>query len=429
MISIFLSALLASGFTVVDRIVAIVGYQPVLHSDVVDLLIESGFDMDEIEAAIPGESTLYRDALEVLVEEKLLIEGAIRSGRYPSDEEVNGFVDTRIEEMRTSFPDEQSFLAALSEAGLTIESLRSSLAVILGEQVAMDQYVRIMTRDALTAITADPTGYLCSSAEAVEETMMPRHLYWIYIPVLPSGERMIGARDELLELRRRILAGESFEELAKVWSEDGSSEEGGDLGWFSEGDMTPTFESAVFSLAEGEVSMPVVTPIGVHLIRLDETADDGSVRASHILRIVPSSPEDFENAFARTDSISLLIAGGMAFTDAAALFSMDRGTAVEGGDLGVVLLNAWSSSYADAIEGLEPGEVSDPVTAEGGTAVLLFTTDSACYDGTSVDWSVYSDAYLAELARSLAFQNEFKALKDSLLTTISVTYRLGTDED
>jgi peptidyl-prolyl cis-trans isomerase SurA len=385
--------------------------------------------MDEIEAAISGDSTLYHDAVEVLVEEKLLIEGAIRSGFYPSDEEVSGLVDTRIEEMRAVFPDEQSFLAALSEVGLTMESLRIQLSVVLGEQVAMDQYVRAMTRDAFTAVTTDPASYLCSSAESVEETMMPRHLYWIYIPVLPSGELMMDVREELLGLRLRILSGESFEELAMVWSEDGSAEGGGDLGWFSEGDMTPTFENAIFSLAEGELSMPVVTPVGVHLIRLDEVADDGRMRASHILRIVPSSPEDFENAVSRADSISQLIEGGMPFTDAAALFSVDHRTAVEGGNLGVVLVKGWSTGYADALEGLEPGEVSEPVTADGGTAVLLFMTDSGCYDGASVDWSIYSDAYLADLARSVAFQNEFRALKDSLLTTIPVTYRLGTDED
>lgn len=428
MIPVLCTVLAVSAFAPLDRIVAVVGERPILHSDVIDLLEGSGVSAEELAEAGSGTGDLYLQALDALVEEKLLLEGAFRAGYYPDQREVEGYVDDRIDEMRAEFPSEQAFLSAMSEAGLTMEYLRSQLAVNIGEQMAVDQYVGAMTREAFTDITTDPATYLSSSAGAVEETMMPRHLYWIYIPVLPSGPGLDAATALLLELRSRIEAGESFGELAAQWSEDGSAEDGGDVGWFSEGDMTPTFESAAFSLATGEVSMPVVTPFGVHLIRVDDR-DDGSVRASHILRIVESGPSDYERAEARADSIAGLIRGGLSFADAAALFSADARTAALGGDLGVVLVRAWNPDYADALESVEPGQVTDPVPADGRTAVLLLMTSSPPYDGTSVDWSEYSDSYLADLARSVAFQNEFDSLKDSLLATIPVIYRLDTDED
>jgi peptidyl-prolyl cis-trans isomerase SurA len=428
MIPVLCTVLAVSAFTPLDRVVAVVGERPILHSDVMELLEGTGVGAEELAEAGTGSGDLYMQALDALVEEKLLLEGAVRAGYYPDQQEVEGYVDDRISEMRAEFPSEQAFMSAMSDAGLTMEYLRSQLTVNIGDQMAVDQYVGAMTREAFTHVTTDPATFLSGSAEAVEETMMPRHLYWIYIPVLPSGPGLDAETAFLLELRARIEAGEPFGELATQWSEDGSAEDGGDLGWFSEGDMTPAFESAAFSLGTGEVSMPVVTPFGVHLIRVDDR-EDGSIRASHILRIVEPGPSDYMHAEARADSIADLIREGLPFADAAALFSADARTASLGGDLGVVLVRAWDTDYADALESVGPGQVTDPVPADGRTAVLLLMTTSSRYDGTSVDWSGYSDSYLSDLARSVAFQNEFDSLKDSLLTVIPVIYRPDTDED
>jgi len=78
------------------------------------------------------------------------------------------------------------------------------------------------------------------------------------------------ARIRLLALRERILAGADFAELARLNSEDGTAARGGDLGWVYPGDTVPEFERAMNALAPGELSAPVRTPFGYHLIRVDE---------------------------------------------------------------------------------------------------------------------------------------------------------------
>jgi peptidyl-prolyl cis-trans isomerase SurA len=78
------------------------------------------------------------------------------------------------------------------------------------------------------------------------------------------------ARLRLLALRGRIAAGASFAELARLNSEDGSAARGGDLGWVYPGDTVPEFERAMSALAPGEVSAPVRTPFGYHLILVEE---------------------------------------------------------------------------------------------------------------------------------------------------------------
>jgi peptidyl-prolyl cis-trans isomerase SurA len=77
------------------------------------------------------------------------------------------------------------------------------------------------------------------------------------------------ARQTLENLRQRIEHGESFAELAKRYSEDASAPQGGDLGWLNPGDTVPAFEQAMNKLKDGEVSEPVKTQFGWHLIQVE----------------------------------------------------------------------------------------------------------------------------------------------------------------
>ena len=79
--------------------------------------------------------------------------------------------------------------------------------------------------------------------------------------------------------RERVLAGADFAELARTQSEDASASRGGDLGWVASGDTVPEFERVMNSLKDGEVSLPIQTPFGWHLVqvlsrRSDELSDD-----------------------------------------------------------------------------------------------------------------------------------------------------------
>lgn len=81
------------------------------------------------------------------------------------------------------------------------------------------------------------------------------------------------ARNRLLQLKERIDNGVKFDELARLHSEDGSASKGGDLGWINPGDTVPDFEKAMDALRPGEVSQPVQSPFGWHLIQVLERRD------------------------------------------------------------------------------------------------------------------------------------------------------------
>jgi len=88
--------------------------------------------------------------------------------------------------------------------------------------------------------------------------------------LLHVGEGMndVQARQKLMELRQQIAAGADFGQLARAWSQDGSSSQGGDLGWISPGETVPEFERAMNSLQDNQVSMPIRTEYGYHLIQV-----------------------------------------------------------------------------------------------------------------------------------------------------------------
>jgi peptidyl-prolyl cis-trans isomerase SurA len=81
------------------------------------------------------------------------------------------------------------------------------------------------------------------------------------------------ARNRLLQLKERIDNGVKFDELARLHSDDGSASKGGDLGWVNPGDTVPEFEKAMNALAIGEISEPVQSPFGWHLIQVLERRD------------------------------------------------------------------------------------------------------------------------------------------------------------
>ena len=116
---------------------------------------------------------------------------------------------------------------------------------------------------------------------------------YVYFPKVASAEDSLETKKEIGRLRQEIEAGEDFAELAAVVSDDeGSAARGGDLGFFGRGQMVAPFEEAAFALAPGELSEPVQTRYGWHLIKVEERLEESSgerVHARHILlRYQPS---------------------------------------------------------------------------------------------------------------------------------------------
>lgn len=413
------SVLVLEPFTM-ERVVAVVGSEPVLHSEVVTLMIESGIDEENAVSAGP-ESETYRNALDRVVRETLLVEAARREGVYPTREEVQNAVDESMEDARSGFSSEQEFLQYLVSMGMSVSSLRSSYSSILGARIAGENFVRGRAGRVMAAMPLDPVSYFNEHPEAVEDVLAPRVLSWIYIPVLPGNTE--DAEAFLTEIRQRISDGEiTFSAAALEYSEDGSAASGGDLGWFGRGDMTATFERQVYALEPGEIAGPFTSPFGVHLVKLTDK-DDNSVRASHILRMVPSTSSDVDSALALAFELKAQLDAGSDFAVLAEEMSMDPRTAGEGGLIGTVNAGSWDGSLRNAVIDLEPGEESEPVVVEQNMAIAIFKRN----DTGAADWSSYQPEELDGMLQSVFWNSYYNHMVDSLSTAIPV--RVNIDHE
>ncbi len=127
-----------------------------------------------------------------------------------------------------------------------------------------------------------------------------------YVPKAMTAADTVATLQRAQQLRADILGGADFAEVARRESQDpGSKENGGDLGFFRRGQMVSAFEEAAFATPVGQVSEPVLTPFGYHVIRVEEKRGD-EVRARHILLPIQKSEEALARLDAKADSLETL---------------------------------------------------------------------------------------------------------------------------
>ena len=159
---------------------------------------------------------------------------------------------------------EDSMLSRLDFGPLVRQQIEQTMVVQLRDSVIQ-----------VDTVVSDSELRAMYESTAPDARLRARHILLSYPPGSTQAARD-SVRAEIEEIRGRIVAGESFEALARAYSQDqGSAALGGDLGFFGRGDMVRPFDEAVFALQPGEVSEPVESPFGVHLIRLEEREIQG----------------------------------------------------------------------------------------------------------------------------------------------------------
>jgi peptidyl-prolyl cis-trans isomerase SurA len=183
------------------------------------------------------------------------------------------------------------------------------------------------------------------------------------------------AYNKILKLRERALKGEDFAKLAREASEDPSAKENeGDLGYFSSLQMVYPFETMAYNTKVGEVSMPVRTRFGYHIIKVaDKRKAQGEILVAHIMvkAGVGIPAQDSINAKAKIDEIYQKAKKGEDFKELAAQYSDDKGSAKKGGELPWFGTNRMPPEFEKASFALqENGEISAPMKTRFGWHII-----------------------------------------------------------
>ena len=188
-----------------------------------------------------------------------------------------------------------------------------------------------------------------------------------------SADTLI-AYNKAIKVRKRLLAGEDFSVLAKEVSTDPSAQKnGGDLGYFSVLHMVYPFECAAYETKVGDVSMPIRTKFGYHLIKVvDKRAARGTIKVAHIMIKKNPKQGDGDLAKKKIDEIYLKLTDeNQEFSDLAKQFSDDSGSAKRGGELpefnaGKMVENFENTAFALAND----GDISKPIRTDYGWHII-----------------------------------------------------------
>ena len=210
----------------------------------------------------------YRQLLDELIMDKLVAKAA--AGITVSDEEVNA----EIAKIKKQFPDEQAFAAQLKEAGQTPEKLSTSLRTMLQQQRWMKSQIKdlpVTDEDAKKFYDGNPTDF------QNPDTVKASHI--LFLVNKDDSEEVVKQKQAAAQKAAdRAKKGEDFTKLAKELSEEpGAKESGGDLGFFSKDRMVPEFAEVAFKQNPGEISAPVRTQFGWHVIKVTEKKPAGTV--------------------------------------------------------------------------------------------------------------------------------------------------------
>ena len=167
------------------------------------------------------------------------------------------------------------------------------------------------------------------------------------------------------------MGGEDFAEVAKKESEDPSAPLGGDLGFLRPKDLRePAFANAVGSLKVGEVSPPVLTVYGYHLIQVtEERKSSGEVRVRHILVRAQPSDTDIDEVFKSANFIHEELKRGVSFDSLATRYNTDP-AAGQNGDLGWVRVGELPQFFQDVLKEMKPGDVSQVLRESSGFRIV-----------------------------------------------------------
>jgi peptidyl-prolyl cis-trans isomerase C len=221
---------------------------------------------DRAQSAVPPEQrdTVYRQVLDRIISFKLLVQEAkARKVAAPPWE-----VDTQIDSIKKQFPSEDAFQQMLKSRGVTLEKLRAETT----DSAAVNQMLKTELEGTITVTEPEvKTFYDQNKARFRQEDSVHASHIMIRAEQQADPATKAKAKAQAEDLLKQLKKGAAFADLAKKFSQDpGSAPNGGDLGFFSKGQMAPAFEAAAFALQVGQTSAVVETPYGYHIIKVAE---------------------------------------------------------------------------------------------------------------------------------------------------------------
>ena len=357
----------------IDGIVAVIGKSIIMRSD-----LEKHYkDYTAQFRTVENPDEVYCTILENLVFNKLMVNQAELDSIEVTDEEVDYRLNSRIQYFLQQTGGDVKFIENYFNKPMS--EIKKEMREMMYEQALIEQVQSNITG----SITVTPSEVHQFAAKIGPDSMplvSTTYQFGEIVKIPPVSEEEIAeVTSRLNTYRERVLRGEKFGALARLYSDDpGSASKGGDLGFVERGTLYPEFEAAAFNLKSGEISQVVKTQAGYHIIQMIERRGE-SIRVAHILIQPKPSTDEQVKAITYLDSVrAVIIAEKMTLDEAAKKFS-EGSTKLNGG----MVVNPYNSSLSfdrqsmdDAtfatVNKLIPGEYSECVPFVNEDGVMAY---------------------------------------------------------
>ena len=381
---------------VLDRVAAIVNDDIVLQSELNQRTAAIYVNIQESGTQPPAKEVLKKQVLERLISERIQLNIGYNVGVRISENEIDQTMARLAAGNNLSI---QDYLASVNARGTSIKDLRQEIAnEMIMMQVQQGSVMRgiHISEQELNNFLNSEEGKLMNSPDIMLGQIL------ISVPSSATVSDIAAAQKKLDEISVKISQGADFKQLAIANSDDQSALEGGDLGWRKQAQLPSLFTNALEGLEPGEISKPVRSGAGFHLLKLyDRKGGEEKLIEQHFSRHILLKPNEIRN---EDDTVALLneirkkVQSGEEFITQAKEYSEDPGSALKGGELGWSTPGSFVPIFEQTINSIALNEISEPFKSQFGWHILQ-VTDRRMQD--------FSDEILRNSADNLLRQRKY----------------------
>jgi peptidyl-prolyl cis-trans isomerase SurA len=355
----------------VDRIVAIVDEEAILLSDLEREIETYQFEMESMgQRVTESDAEVRQKMLDRLIEVKLLVAQAKLDGMVIGDEELERETAQATQRIIDRFGTRSALDRELARSGMTFADLEARNRELVRNRLYTMRMVQRHVRPRVEVRDDEVRAFYEEHKDEVPKANPTVTIANILVVAQPDEDVMEALDARIGEVDEALQRGDSFETVAREYSQGPNANRGGLVGTFGRGDLfSPVLEEALWQMSPGQISPPINTELGVHVLQLVER-DAGSVTFRQILLRVDITEQNQADARQRAAEVVQKARDGQDFATLATEYSDDPATRDAGGLLGTFPVDQLSAQFQAALRGMEPGDVTDPIEGAAGYFVL-----------------------------------------------------------
>ena len=417
------AARIVTGTLPVDRVVAVIGEQPLLWTDVLTAVNQRRQQGLQMPTDSVQQAAMARTVLNDLIDEEILVQKAKEMKLEVTESDITSSADRQIKSVRSQFKSDEEYRTELRNAGLgTPEEYRKSLIEQYRRQNLQQKAFAELRKRAKPVNVTDEEVTAAFERSRSDLQKRPPTVTFRQIIVAPHASAAAKAKAKaradslLVEIRK----GGDFELIAKRESMDpGTKALGGDLGWNRRGSgLVPEFEAVMFALRPGDVSPVIETAFGYHIIRVDRV-QSAEVKARHILIAPVIDSADVARAQVEADTVAAQWRRGVSYDS---LLAKHHDATEEKGVLQPFNRDSLPASYQAALVGAKAGTITNPFQLANPRGQPKFAVLQVV---TATDAGEYNPSEIREQIRAqLSEERSIRQLLDELRKHTYVSLRM-----